>query len=616
MRFPSLRWLLVPFWGAWTTSGAPTPARPPHPRPGDASLGGGAYSRSMTVRGKILAISGVLLLLFAAVLVGSVVMQKQAGAKRATIIDIHLPLAGAIADLDVATDEYELIIQRLLRRPEKVPVATDEVRRALDRAKGRIQEDFSRSREIVDRALADPRIDGDDRLVLARVQRSLFYLGRVEAPFLAVGNEVLAAYDAGRLAEARGLSLRFEQFEQAIGPDLAAVRNELVALARASIENLDAQQGRFLRMNIVLFVIAVILGLGLSAAGAKRLVGRLWRVVEGAKAIEAGDLQVTVPVTSRDEIGQLALAFNRMAEELRTKERIKDTFGKYVDPRVVAQLIDTSKHDIDQAERCIATVLFSDLEGFTKISEQLTATTMVKLLNHYFTVIAEQIRAHNGILEKYIGDAVVAFWAPPFSTGHDHAASACLAALGHRDAVAALRPELSHILGLRRNIPQLTVRIGIATGEVVVGTVGAPTAKSFAAIGDITNLASRLEGVNKVYGTTVIIAEETYRLAQQIVEAREVDVVVVMGKSEPVRIFEVLGRTGEVEAGVLKVRDLYVEGLEAYRRQDWGTAENRFTECLRLSPHDGPSKVLLDRSVAFKATPPQDWEGVWHLTQK
>src|SRR5262249_61602448 len=117
------------------------------------------------------------------------------------------------------------------------------------------------------------------------------------------------------------------------------------------------------------------------------------------------------------------------------------------------------------------------------------ATTMVRLLNRYFTVVADHIRAHHGILEKYIGDAVVAFWAAPFSTGDDHAASACLAALAHRDAVAALRPELSHILGLRRNIPHLTVRIGIATGEVVVGTVGAPTAKSFAAIGDITNLA-------------------------------------------------------------------------------------------------------------------------------
>src|SRR5207245_1292518 len=207
--------------------------------------------------------------------------------------------------------------------------------------------------------------------------------------------------------------------------------------------------------------------------------------------------------------------------------------------------------------------MFSDLKGFTTISEQLTATAMVKLLNRYFTVVADQIHLHHGILEKYIGDAVMAFWTPPFSPGDDHAASACLAALAHRDAVVALRPELPHLLGLRRNVPELTVRMGLATGEVVVGTVGAPTAKSFTAIGDITNLASRLEGVNKVYGTTVILAEETHRLAQDVVDARELDIVIVVGKSEPIRIVQLLGPAGSVERGLLQLRALYGQGLGA-----------------------------------------------------
>ncbi len=566
----------------------------------------------MTVRVKILAISAVLLLLFAVVLVGSVVMQKQSSDKVAAIIDFQLPLAAAIADLDVATFEYELSLERALRRPE----VTEADRRALDKTKARITADFERTEALLARALVDPRTDGAERLVLARVQRSLVYLRRLEAPFLTLGDEVLAAHTGARPDEALALSRRFEEFEQSFGPDLAGVREELSTLARSSTESTYAQQRRVLRLNLVLFAVAVVLGLGLSAAGARRLVRALWRVIEGAKAIEAGDLAVTVAVTSRDEIGQLAQAFNRMAEQLRTKERIKDTFGKYVDPRIVARLIDTSKEDMDQAERRVATIMFSDLKGFTTMSEQLTATAMVKLLNRYFTVVAEQIHLHHGILEKYIGDAVMAFWTPPFSPGDDHAASACLAALAHRDAVVALRPELPHLLGLRRNVPELTVRMGLATGEVVVGTVGAPTAKSFTAIGDITNLASRLEGVNKVYGTTVILAEETHRLAHHAIEARELDLVIVAGKSEPVRIFELVGRAGEVDPPVLELRDLYVDGLEAYRRQDWEAAERRFTECLRLCPDDGPAGVLRGRSVGFRAAPPPDWDGVWRLAEK
>jgi len=570
----------------------------------------------MTVRVKILAISAVLLLLFAIVLVSSVIMQEHSSRKVAAIIDYHLPLAAIIADLDVATDQYELVVERLLRQEDRGSGAADEQRRQLEKTRQRIAADFDGAAALLGRALTDPRTDGNDRVVFGKVQRSLEYLKRYEEPFLALGGQVEATYGAGKLAEATTLSRQFERYAQAFGPDMAALRAELVALGRVSTEHTYEQQTRILRLNVVLFAVAVVIGLGLSAMGARRLVQALWRVVDGAKAIQAGNLAVQVPVTSRDEIGQLAEAFNRMAEELRTKERIKDTFGKYVDPRVVAQLIDTSK-DMEQAERRVATILFSDLKGFTAISEQLTASAMVRLLNRYFTVVAEQIRAHNGVLEKYIGDAVMAFWAPPFSTGDDHAASACLAALAHREAVAALRPELPDLLGLRRNVPELTVRMGLATGEVVVGTVGAPTAKSFAAIGDITNLASRLEGVNKVYGTSVILAEETYRLAQTVVETRELDTVVVAGKSEPVRIYELMGRAGEVAASLQELRELYVEGLQAYRRRDWDAAGRCFAKCLELVPGDGPATVLRDRCAILAATPPApNWDGVWHLAEK
>ena len=571
----------------------------------------------MTVRVKILAISVVLLLLFAGVLFASVAMQQRTSHQVAVITEFHLPLAAIIADLDVATDQYEMIVERLLLLPAISPAAVKTARGALEKDKARIADDFTQADALLARALGDPRTDPADRLVLAKVQRSLVFLKRLQVPFFAVGEEILGEMEAGRVKEARALAARFQPFEQAWGPDMSALRNELSALAKTSAEATYAQEKKILRLNFVLFFFAVIVGLGLSAMGAQRLVRALWRLVEGVKAIEGGDLATRIPVTSKDEIGQLAEAFNSMAGQLRSNERIKDTFGKYVDPRIVAQLIDTTKEDIDQAERRVATVMFSDLRGFTAISEQLTATAMVGLLNRYFTVVAEQIRAHNGIVEKYIGDAIVAFWTPPFAPGDSHAASACLAALAHRDAVIALRPELPQLLGLRRNVPDLSVRMGLATGEVVVGTIGAPTAKTYAAIGDTTNLASRLEGVNKVYGTTVIVSEETHRLGQDVVEARELDTVIVVGKSEPIRIFELLGPAGSLEGGALELKSLYLQGLEAYRQQDWDTAERRFHECLRLHPDDGPSRVLLERIATFReVAPTPGWNGVWRLVEK
>jgi len=133
------------------------------------------------------------------------------------------------------------------------------------------------------------------------------------------------------------------------------------------------------------------------------------------------------------------------------------------------------------------------------------------------------------VIDKYTGDAVIAFWTPPFSAGDDHASDACLAALAQQEAIIALRAQLPEITGMRRNPPILMIRMGIATGEAVVGTIGSAAARSYTVIGDTVNLASRLESINKLYGTSIILSEETFRLAQQVVEARELDLITVGG---------------------------------------------------------------------------------------
>jgi adenylate cyclase len=173
------------------------------------------------------------------------------------------------------------------------------------------------------------------------------------------------------------------------------------------------------------------------------------------------------------------------------------------------------------------------------------------------------------------------------------------------------------LLGLRRGAPDIEMRVGIATGEVLIGTVGSPTARSFTVIGDAVNAASRLTGVNKVYGTHLLITGDTYRLARGEIEAREIDEVIVAGKSEPVVLYEVLAPAGGLSAADTERCDHYAKALSAYRARDFEGAERGFAECMRLQPDDGPARVLRERAARLHADPPPEtWDSVFCLTAK
>ena len=189
--------------------------------------------------------------------------------------------------------------------------------------------------------------------------------------------------------------------------------------------------------------------------------------------------------------------------------------------------------------------------------------------------------------------------------------------LAQRQQIALLQAELPELLGLRRGAPQIAARIGLATGDVVVGSIGSRASKNFTILGDTVNIAARLEGANKAYGTLILVDEETARLTQNHIETREIDLLAAVGKTEAVRIFEPLGEIGSVDAPLLSLRDAFQNALAAYRACDWDRAEPGFNECLRIAPEDGPSRTLLDRIAAFRqASPGADWDGVWRSTAK
>jgi class 3 adenylate cyclase len=375
-------------------------------------------------------------------------------------------------------------------------------------------------------------------------------------------------------------------------------------------------QQRVVAIGVALLAIAALLGLTFAAAVTLGLVRPVRRLVLGTAAVEGGALDTVIPITSRDEIGLLTRSFNSMVGELRVKAQIRDTFGKYVDPRIVAGLLDRPELDAKGSRREMS-ILFCDMKGFTAFSEGMTPIALVNVLNRYMTVMSEPVRRNNGIVDKYIGDGIMAFWGPPFTGTDDHSGLACLAALDQLASIVEFRAEMPELIGLRRGFPEIDVRIGIATGDVVVGSIGSEQTRNYTVIGDTVNLASRLESANNAYGARALINETTNRFAADLVETREIDQVLVIGKTEPQRIFELLGRKGEVDNERLKLRDAFEKALAAYRRKEWEDARAGFEGCLEIMPGDGPSEVFLGRIAQFHATAPNpDWDGVWALAEK
>ena len=570
-----------------------------------------------TIRLKILAVATALLTVFAITTGFSTWLNREVVEEMQAITEYHIPLGAHVASIDVLTYELELEFRRAIAKAPLDAKQVAALRELHAQTVKTIREDVRVVLHDLEAGIADPRNDVEDRIVMAELKGTLGFLDQRLMPFLKLGDDTLAAIEAGNLNRARELAAGFTAYEDVFGKDIAGVRKALDKLTLWSITETEGNQQRILWLNAILFTVAAAFGLILFLALTSRLQRSLGELLAGTREVESGRLDVNLPVNSSDEIGQLTHSFNQMVGQLKEKERVKDTFGKYLDPRIVSRLIETQGENAGISERRPATLFFSDIKGFSGMSESLTANAMVNLLNNYFSVVTREIRDNHGIIDKFIGDAVMAFWTVPFSTGDEHAADACLAALAQQKAIAAFCRELPQITGLRRNAPDFSVRMGLATGEVVIGTIGSDIAKSYTVIGDVVNTASRLEGVNKVYGTKIIIDESTFRYAQHALEVRELDLLTVAGKTEPLRIYELICHRGELPAETAELRELFAAGLAAYRNREWELAERRFTECLARKPDDGPSLVFQQRLKHLHLSPPRtDWDGVWRLTEK
>ncbi len=570
-----------------------------------------------SLRAKIMSGVIALLVLFASALAITLYLIQDSSTELMGIEEYHLRLNKMVSDLDVYTFELEIIAHELngIPPPAREHAQTRQARaHELQRIVGQI---FAEAIPLAEKGSEDDRNDIGDRLGIARLIGSLRTLevgtkGFVDAAIRSIDRAV-----EGKTSEARRALEEMQKYED-LDPVYARIRNKTAGLTSDSLAETNLNIQQIIRANLLLFSAAGIFGLLVFLVITGRLQTAFRRLANAFHKTAEGELSDPLPVTSKDEIGDLTISFNQMVEQLKSKERLREAFGQFLDPRIVANVVDAATGQLKEvAERRKVTIFFSDISNFSGIGEQLTAANLVRLLNRYFTASTEAIRAHHGIVDKFIGDAVMAFWASPFSTGETHARDGCLACLDLLKSFDGISQEISEITGLRRNVPKFHARMALATGDTVIGTVGSHTTKSFTVIGDTVNTASRLEGVNKIYGTNILLNEECFRLAEGDIEAREIDLVTVFGKVEPVRIFELQGRQGALDPVTAKLNNVYADGLQLYREQKWREAENAFRECLKIRQHDGPSLEFLTRIANFARTPPpKDWNGVWQTASK
>jgi adenylate cyclase len=352
------------------------------------------------------------------------------------------------------------------------------------------------------------------------------------------------------------------------------------------------------RLRAVSSIIALIILLGCFVAANILLFSRfnIW-------------LNLVYPVLTMLAI-YLGITVYRYVSEEKEKKKIRGAFQYYLTASVINEMLkDPTKLKLGGDKKDLS-VLFSDIRGFTTISEKLTPEELVSLLNEYLTAMTDIVFAYEGLLDKYMGDAIMAVYGAPLNQP-DHAKRACLTALAMMNELRTLQDKWQ-----KENRPALDIGIGINTGEMVVGNMGSQMRFDYTVMGDMVNLGSRLEGINKEYGTNIIISEFTYNAVSDIVTCRELDWVQVKGKQKPIKIYELLSEKKD-EGKWKDLVQAFEKSLAFYRGAKWDEAIAAFGQVLTIHPEDKPSFTYIERCKKLKEEPPAPpWDGVFTMKTK
>ncbi|MCP3444518.1 adenylate/guanylate cyclase domain-containing protein [Bradyrhizobium sp. CCGUVB14] len=574
---------------------------------------------NQSIRRKIVGIALGLIVLMLITSILSMVMSSQVGVLLDELTNRYIPAYGDLARANIRSLERSVALRRMVMM--KMQEAPDEEAYAarlkeFEEADRRIEEETSAARKLINAIIDDTRTPSDNA-ALARIDTRIeTAVSELRHGMSEAHAKLLKQIDAKQMPEARGTLEQLDALRDQFNQRIDGIRADMLKQVYASTSTVVGHQRKAIIISGIVTILAAVVGFAFALLVSSGITRPVRLLLAGAREVEAGRFDKNITVSTQDEIGELAAAFNRMIEQLRNNERIRETFGRYIDPKVVQGLIERPEIAID-GQRRVMTIMFSDMSGFTSMSEGMTPRGLVKVMNHYFTVMSAPIRNNRGVIDKYIGDAIMSYWGPPFVEEDEQALLAGLSAIDMADQVPALQKQLPDLLGIRAMPVPCDLRIGIATGEVLTGSIGSELMMSFTVMGDAVNLASRLEAVNKVYGTRILISQATAEVIGARLELREIDCLAVVGQSVPQPVFEVMGRPGGLAEPQESLRAHYAEGLAAYRACRFEDARVAFNAALEHAPGDGPSRTMLARIAQFEANPPAaDWDGAWRMESK
>jgi class 3 adenylate cyclase len=573
-----------------------------------------------SIRNKIVSIAVGLIILMVITSALSIVMAGTVSHLLDELTNKYIPAYGHLARADIRSVERglamrQMVIAKMQNPPDEAGYAE---RLKVFAAADQLTEQEAQAARTLINSIIDDKTTPSDNIALARLDDRIdTAVNDLRRHLNEDDAHLLDELKAQNFTAVKARLAQVDELRAEFNSKLEDIRSDMLKQVYASAVTVIGDQRQAVVISIIVTALAAMLGFVFAFLVSSGITRPVLSLLAGAREVEAGHLDGSIAVTTHDEIGQLSAAFNRMVEQLRQKKEIQETFGRYIDPRIVAGLIDRRGLTATEGQRRVMTVMFCDMKGFSKLSEGMTPQGLVKIMNHYLTTMSGPIHDHRGIIDKYIGDAIMAYWGPPFVDDADQAHFACLAAADMIARIESLRRDLPELLGVRAMPAECDLRIGVATGEALVGSIGSEFMMNYTVMGDTVNLASRLEAANKLYGTHALIAEDTVRKAGADIEFREIDRVVVAGQSRPQVVFELMGRRGELTPHQESLRARYADGLLAYRAGRLDEARAAFKAAIDAVPGDGPSVALLARIEEFEQHPPDGhWDGAWRLDSK